>query len=109
MLALGAAAGTRSLRLGLLLCLPPPPPSHVLVSSPVTPPAAAAQDPDFLIRKLRDLLGEMTFLEAYERTGRILNITVNSAAAWRRRLLLPQLPAAAEQDEVPVLPPACPH
>lgn len=33
-------------------------------------------DIDFLVRKLRSLMGECTFLEAYERTGRILNISV---------------------------------
>jgi len=34
------------------------------------------QDISFMIKKLRQLLGDCTFLEAYERTGRILNVTV---------------------------------
>lgn len=34
---------------------------------------------DFLVRKLRELIGDATFLEAYERTGRILNVTVSPA------------------------------
>lgn len=29
-----------------------------------------------MIKKLRSLIGDSTFLEAYERTGRILNVTV---------------------------------
>mmetsp|Transcript_39015 Transcript_39015/g.86806 ORF Transcript_39015/g.86806 Transcript_39015/m.86806 type:complete len:863 (-) Transcript_39015:1327-3915(-) len=33
-------------------------------------------DMAFMIKKLRNLLGDMTFLEAYEKTGRILNVTV---------------------------------
>lgn len=33
-------------------------------------------DISFLINKLRTAVGDLTFLEAYERTGRILNITV---------------------------------
>ncbi|GLC33103.1 hypothetical protein PLESTB_000370100 [Pleodorina starrii] len=34
------------------------------------------QDMTHMIKKLRGLLGDATFLEAYERTGRILNVTV---------------------------------
>ncbi|KAG2494204.1 hypothetical protein HYH03_007562 [Edaphochlamys debaryana] len=34
------------------------------------------QDMSYMIKKLRSLLGDATFLEAYERTGRILNVTV---------------------------------
>ncbi|GAX78039.1 hypothetical protein CEUSTIGMA_g5481.t1 [Chlamydomonas eustigma] len=34
------------------------------------------QDMAFMIKRLRTLLGDLTFLEAYERTGRILNVTV---------------------------------
>lgn len=34
------------------------------------------QDISFLVKKLRALVGDLTFLEAYERTGRILNVTV---------------------------------
>lgn len=34
------------------------------------------QNIDFLVNKLRILLGDLTFLEAYERTGRILNVSV---------------------------------
>lgn len=34
------------------------------------------QDISFMIKRLRALLGELTFLEAFERTGRILNVTV---------------------------------
>ncbi|GIL45032.1 hypothetical protein Vafri_1986 [Volvox africanus] len=34
------------------------------------------QDMSYMIKKLRSLIGDATFLEAYERTGRILNVTV---------------------------------
>jgi hypothetical protein len=34
------------------------------------------QDMTFMICKLRQMLGDCTFLEAFERTGRILNVTV---------------------------------
>ncbi|KAG2422528.1 hypothetical protein HXX76_015956 [Chlamydomonas incerta] len=34
------------------------------------------QDMSYMIKKLRGLMGDATFLEAYERTGRILNVTV---------------------------------
>ncbi len=53
------------------------------------------QDSDFLIRKLRVLMGDMTFLEAYERTGRILCVTVcpadtNEPARMLNYLTAPQ-------------------
>jgi len=44
-----------------------------------SPSWCVSQDMDYLVRKLRDLLGDMTFFEAYERTGRILNVSVSPA------------------------------
>lgn len=36
-------------------------------------------DITFLVRRLRQLLADITFLEAYERTNRFLNVTVTAA------------------------------
>ena len=41
-----------------------------------------------LERVMRDLLGDMTFLEAYNQTRRILNITVSSAERYESRQVL---------------------
>lgn len=38
-------------------------------------------DADHLCLKLENLLGDLTFLEAYEKTGRVLNVVVCSANA----------------------------
>ena len=38
-------------------------------------------DGDYLCEKLQELLGDLTFLEAYEKTGRVLNVVVCSANA----------------------------
>lgn len=45
-------------------------------------------DISHLIRVMRDLLGEMTFQEAYNRTRRILNICVSSASLYELPRLL---------------------
>ena len=38
-------------------------------------------DADYFCLKLEELLGDLTFLEAYEKTGRVLNVVVCSANA----------------------------
>ena len=45
-------------------------------------------DIDHLIRVMRDLLGDMTFQEAYNRTRKILNICVSSASLYELPRLL---------------------
>jgi TAG lipase/steryl ester hydrolase/phospholipase A2/LPA acyltransferase len=49
-------------------------------------------NPDALMEFVRNFVGEYTFLEAYDRTGRVLNINV-SAATTNRPLLLNYLTA----------------
>lgn len=58
-------------------------------------------------RKLKTLIGNYTFLEAYERTGRILNVSVcpadtNEPARLLNYLTAPQVcsPAAVFSDSV---------
>ncbi|KAJ1910169.1 Lipase 5 [Tieghemiomyces parasiticus] len=46
-----------------------------------------------LIRSLRDNIGELTFLEAYNRTRRILNITVTTSTTYETQHLLNYLTA----------------
>lgn len=41
--------------------------------------ALRCADIKFLVRRLRKLLADITFLEAYERTNRFLNVTVTAA------------------------------
>ena len=53
----------------------------------------ALHDIRFLQRKLKQLLGEHTFLEAYERTGRILNVSVCPADTNEPARLLNHLTA----------------
>lgn len=51
--------------------------SAIIVCSPASVPWHA--DIKFLVKRLRKLLADITFLEAYERTNRFLNVTVTAA------------------------------
>ncbi|KAJ1980608.1 Lipase 5 [Dimargaris verticillata] len=48
---------------------------------------------EVLIKSLRENIGEMTFLEAYNRTRRILNITVSTSTVFENQRLLNYLTA----------------
>uniref|UniRef100_A0A7S2WHC3 PNPLA domain-containing protein n=1 Tax=Mucochytrium quahogii TaxID=96639 RepID=A0A7S2WHC3_9STRA len=63
----------------LLMLLPPPFPSYIMLLKKLLPRWAKSKvllDIDILKQAIRNVIGDMTFQEAYDRTGRIVNITV---------------------------------
>lgn len=54
---------------------------------------APKRDTDAFMKRLRHLLGDLTFLEAYTRTGRVLNLSVAAAGAAEPPRLLNYLTA----------------
>jgi TAG lipase / steryl ester hydrolase / phospholipase A2 / LPA acyltransferase len=60
----------------------------------------ALHDINFLQRKLKGLIGNYTFLEAYERTGRILNVSVCPADTNEPPRLLNYLTSPQVRDYV---------
>ena len=51
-----------------------------------------AKDPQYLERFVRKYVGELTFLEAFDRTGRIINVMVTAESSLKPMLLHAQLP-----------------
>ena len=71
-------SGQQGLLGTLLLSLPPPYPSYILLLRKLLPrwfKDHVLLDIDILKQAIRNLIGDMTFQEAYDRTGRIINIT----------------------------------
>lgn len=63
----------------LLMLLPPPFPSYIMILRKLLPrwiDSKTLLDIDVLKTAIRNIVGDMTFQEAFDRTGRIVNITV---------------------------------
>ncbi|GBG25581.1 Patatin-like phospholipase domain-containing protein AN0408 [Hondaea fermentalgiana] len=75
----GETNGGNSLLGTLLMLLPPPFPSYIMILRKLLPrwiDSKTLLDIDVLKTAIRNIVGDMTFQEAFDRTGRIVNITV---------------------------------
>jgi TAG lipase/steryl ester hydrolase/phospholipase A2/LPA acyltransferase len=80
----------------MLLLLPPPLPSIVHGISQVLPfwfSTGTLLDVNVLLKAIRDATGDLTFKEAFEKTGRIINITVSPSGDSDYPMLLNYLTA----------------